>query len=431
MAASTDLRFDLISQSPYRYQATVTVPEPIVTTLYKEAVTAQKDEAHTYGFTKGSTPLFYIEHNFKTNLTTHIKEFLFHFFVVSFLYKKIYSNKLLLAADPELTTIEFLPQGDAQFFFLLDSINFDLYEWQHLIFKAPPRKNYKDIDRQVVSFIKQEEQSAQDYQPQVSVGDWVCFDICIVNHEHKPLFGDYSERLWLKIGDEEADKEFQEAFLGRKLEESFYTNVNSFQEYFSNYLDTHYEFLITIRHIVPYKFFSLEYLRHHFALKKTKDIHKKLIEVFSYRNDLSQRRETVESIFKLLLNYHAIDLPDYLLEHQQKQVLEAVHNNPDYLVYKAQADFKNTVRKLAEKQLKEALLMDLITYMDAIDAEMPDVCAYMAFSQRARMKELVYFDHPSTKRLGQEMPIPHSIIRHSCLREKALNHVIHTLAYRR
>ena len=62
-------------------------------------------------------------------------------------------------------------------------------EWKVFAFKAPKRKKYKDIDRQVVTLI-QDEQAAQDNHSNktVSVGDWVCFDITPVNEKHAHLF---------------------------------------------------------------------------------------------------------------------------------------------------------------------------------------------------------------------------------------------------
>ena len=82
----------------------------------------KKNETHTYGFSKGTTPLYYIEQNFKTNVADHLKEFLFHYFVVGFLYKNIYANKLALTVDPTLITINLAPDKDAKFYFLLESI---------------------------------------------------------------------------------------------------------------------------------------------------------------------------------------------------------------------------------------------------------------------------------------------------------------------
>lgn len=421
------LHFALTAQSPYSYQAVITVSAPLVQKFYQTALKAKKNEAHTYGFSKGSTPLLYIEQNFKSNLYTHVKEFLFHYFVLSFLYKNIYTNKLVLAAEPRLTDIVLISEGDAQFYFLLDSINGELFDYEGLIFKAPQRKNYKDIDRQVISFTKQEEELAKGYDGTIAIGDWVGFDVVLVDAEKTPLFEGYAESLWLKIGDEEADKEFQDTFVGKKKGDQFYTTVSSLQEYFSDSLDTSYLFFITIQHVIPYRFFSIEQLKHHFNLKKAKDIHKKLIEVFSFRNDLSQRRETVEALFQLLLPYHTFDLPERLVLRQQERVLQEVHNNPDYLVYKAQQDFKRTVKSLAEKQLKETILIDLIMYHHAIDADVNDVIAYLSFTQRPRMKEFIYFDVPLTKKQGQEFPIAHYMVRHNCLREKTLNQVISTL----
>lgn len=427
-----ELQFELKQTEPHQYQAVVSIPAPIVNKLYQEALLAQKNDTHTYGFSKGTTPLYYIEQNFKTNVADHLKEFIFHYFVVGFLYKNIYLNKLALTVDPTLVNINLAPNQDAKFHFLLESIApQEVIEWQHLIFKAPQRKNYKDIDRQVESFVALEQQLAKEYQYAIGIGDWVGFEIHIVDQNNKALFEEHSEFLWLKIGEEEADKDLQELFCGRKIDDCFYTRIASLQEYFSEQIDLHYRYHIAIRAIVPNHFFQLDALKHHFNLKNSRDINKKLIEVFSYRNDLSQRRETIEALFKLLFTHQDIDLPQYIIERKRQLVLDAVHQNPDYLVYKAQADFNRMVERLAEKQLKEAVLVDMIAYNHKIDASMHDVWAYLTCMQRPRTKDFVHFDFPVTKRQGQEMPMSHSVMRYMCLREKTINYILHALTKRK
>ena len=78
-------------------------------------------------------------------------------------------------------------------------------------------------------------------------------------------------------------------------------------------------------------------------------------------------------------------------------VLAAVQNNPDYHVYKAQADFKEKVKQLAEKQLKETIIVDAIAYQEGLSVSDEDVRAYLNFMKRPRMKEFVHFVLPSYK----------------------------------
>lgn len=408
----------------------IVVPKNFVTIIYQRASLAQKTETHTYGFPKGATPLLYIEQNYKASLLDHVKEFLFKYFIMSFLFKKLLSKKMLVAGEPRLQDVKILAQDDAEYYFELSLTNpIDLSRWKTLPFKAPKRKNYKDIDRQVDSFIKDELNNVKKHQDNAgaSIGDWICFDIALVDEDNKDPLGNYRENLWLKIGNEEADVPFQEIFVTKKVGDIFYSSEKCFQDYFSSTINTNYLFYIEIKDIIHNGFFSLDHFKQHFRLRTNKETHQKLIEVFSYRNDLSLRRAMVEEALKLLISKHEFDVPNYLVLRQQKIVLESVSANPDYQVYKTQSNFKENIRQLAIKQAKEMLLIDQLIHEENISLTMTDFRGYLNLIKRARTKEFVYFNPPNTKIEGQETPLASVLLGQCCLREKTLNHIIYNL----
>ncbi len=414
---------------PNYAKVVVIVPKHYVSTLYKRASLAQKNEIFTYGFPKGATPLSYIEQNYKATLLDHVKEFLFKYFVMSSLYQELLTQKVRIAGEPRLHDIILTAEEDAQYHFELSlTVPMDLSRWKMLLFKAPKRKNYKDIDRQVESFIKEEQNNLKKYQTDaVEIGDWVCFFISLTDEENQAILGDYQEMLWLKIGSEEADIPFQELFIGRKKGESFYSAEKCLQDYFTSSLNSNYQFLIEIKDIVHHGFFSIDHLKHHFKLRSNKEVHQKLIEIFSYRNDLSLRRAMAEESLKLLISKHPFDVPNYLVLRQQKIVLEAVSTNPDYHVYKTQPNFKENIRQLAIKQAKEMLLIDQLIHEENIALSQTDFLGYLNLVKRPRTKEFVYFNLPNSKVDGQEFPLSSVILGQCCLREKTLNHIIYVL----
>jgi FKBP-type peptidyl-prolyl cis-trans isomerase (trigger factor) len=162
-------------------------------------------------------------------------------------------------------------------------------------------------------------------------------------------------------------------------------------------------------------------------VKTNKDMHKKLIEVFSYRNDVSQRLAMVEEAFKLLLSRHRFFAPNYLVLRQQKIILGAIQSNPDYNVYRKQKDFNFWVQQLAEKQVKEMLLIDQLIYRENITVSNEDIVNYLNLDKRQRMREFMYFGLPESKHYGQEMPLAMNELSRVCAREKAINYVIYYL----
>jgi FKBP-type peptidyl-prolyl cis-trans isomerase (trigger factor) len=423
------LRLDLQYDDPGLAQATVIIPRHLVDTLYTQVAFLQKDHIQTHGFLKGQIPIAYIIQNYKSNLTDHVKEFLFKYCVIDFLLDQINQQKILVAGDPRLMNIFIEPGTEGQFVFELSVFSgMPAQEWKYLPFKSPKRKNYKDLDRQVESFIEEEKEFLKASNINVATpGDWICFDIQLLDQDNKPLLGYHKTNAWLNLGNEEADNSFNDLFLNRSVGDSFVTTNKSMQDYFSNLIDTSYTFLVTIYDLLKGSHFCLDQFKHYFRLKTNKELYQRLIEVFSYRNDLSLRRSIAEEALKILLSKHRFTVPNYLVLRQQKIVMDKIKHNPDYHVYRVQRDFQDRVRQLAEKQIRETVFLDQFIYNENINANNVDIKGYLNLTNRQRMKDFLYFDTPSTKLSGQEIPLSHQELKRFCLREKALNHIIYHL----
>lgn len=410
-------------------QATVIIPADIVENLYHETALSQVDIAHTVGFNKGHVPIEYIKINYREKLIDHLKELLFKYVVINALYKNIRSQKLMVSGYPRLIDINLVPEIDAKFIFELSLFNdISALDWKFLPFKAPKRKNYKDLDRQVISFVNEEKENLNNRQTEeLAIGDWVNFDLTFVDHQNQPILNSFSQNFWFHLGQDETESSLREIFLGKKIGEEFCTTAAGLQEFFSNQLDTHYHFQIKISDILFHSYLCLEQFKRYFRIKTNKELHKKLIEIFSYRNDLSQRRATVEAALQLLISKHRFDVPNHLILRQKQILLDVLQENPDYNVYRVQKDFRHRINQLAEKQTREAIAIDKLAYQDNITVNHLDVKNYLNLTLRARTKEFIYFGLPSFKIQGQEVPIAAEEIKRTVLREKAVNHLIHHL----
>jgi FKBP-type peptidyl-prolyl cis-trans isomerase (trigger factor) len=92
-----------------------------------------------------------------------------------------------------------------------------------------------------------------------------------------------------------------------------------------------------------------------------------------------------------------------------------------------QKDFQRSLEQLAERQVKETILMDAIAFKERLDISHDDVKNYLNLTKRMRTREFIHFRLPSTKVRGQEEPIITQELMTYCLREKALNHIIYHL----
>lgn len=408
----------------------ITVPEQFVNTLFKLAVHDQKSIVHTLGFNKGEVPLEYIEQNFMTGLVKHTQEFLFRYFVLPSLYKEIRSRKLLLVGEPRLIDVRVAYNAPAIFTFELSIFeHIPLQEWKYFPFKAPKRKKYKDLDRQVDTFVKEEHELHKSFTDEHTIhhNDWVLFLAEPVDASNASIFDHEPLMLWLKMGDEDADDTLRNVFINKKNGEQFLSDNIGLQDFFSQEFETHYMFRITIVDILHDNYFCFELFKKQFRIKTNKEMLQKLIEVFSYRNDLSQRRSMIEEALSLLLHKHRLSIPHHLIMQQHERILEIIHTNPDYHVYRMQKDFNQLVSQLAEKQIKETLIIEQIAYHDNVTAADIDMKTYLNLTKRARAREFIFFDPPITKIEGKEVPLCAEELRHVCMREKAINHIIYHL----
>lgn len=417
-------------EQPTVCRATITVSKALVNLFFDETAASLQGNIQAHGFKQIDVPIEYIAKQYKNNITEHLKEFFFKFGIVNFLFQEIRGQKLLVAGDPRLIDIVLEHDHDARFVFELSVFpNITLNEWKYFPFKAPNRKNYKDLDRQVETFIHEEQKNVDRYDAStgLDIGDWVNFDVAVVNKEHCFLDERFVQNFWFKLGNEEVESHLRLLFTGKKKGDSFVVHNKGLQDYFSDQLRACYNFKITVLDTVPHAYFCFDQFKDHFRIKTNKDMHKKLIEVFSYRNDVSQRLAMVEESFKLLLSRHRFFAPQYLVMRQQKKILGAIQGNPDYNVYRKQKDFNFWIQQLAEKQVKETLLIDQLIYRENIVVTNEDMVNYLNLSKRPRMREFIYFNVPDFKHHGQEVPLAMHELSRICAREKAINYVIHYL----
>lgn len=412
--------------------AVITIKDSLVSAFYNYVLLEHKKTFQAEGFNKGCVPIAYLESTCKQYITEHLKEFFFNHSLITFLTAELHKNKIVIAGEPFLTDIAMEETGTLRYNFSLNIINSDIkHEWKKFPFKIPSRKNYKDLDRQVMTFLQEEEQKRKLYTcgDIIQPSDWVCFSLALITPTDDPILHKHKSILWIRIGREAPDYDAHDIFLNKKIGDTFTTTSNFLQCYFSRKLDTSYAFEITIIDHIQAGSFSTDLFKHHFKIKTLKELHQKFIEIFSFRNDISQRREIVESTFKTLLKYYPISLPSSLIQQQEEMIISNLRKNPDYPVYKAQKDFYKKVTMLAEKQLKETLLIDHIALQEQMIIAQDDIRAYLAMHQRARTKDFIHFDLPKTQISGQEQPLQAGIINQACLREKTLNYIIYRFSH--
>lgn len=408
----------------------VTVPAKITESFFQLATQRQQSTMNPIGFKKGLAPLSYIQEHFKTPMISHLKDLGLKFFGINTLLQQIRNQKIVIVGTPELKDIQVNMNGNTIYTFQgMTPKELYMQSWKYLPFKPTPRKKYRDIDKQVLSFLQDEENSCKLYDPKkgIQVGDWVCFKAWVIDQANNPIFQDHSANIWLRIGDEEPDLDFQNIFLGKKIGDKFITDNQSFQNYFCENSTSNYTFIVEVQDIVAYNYFSFDLFKNYFKIKTHKDLLMKMTEVFSFSNDISQRRSIAHEALGIIIKKNQIVLPEESIATKKRQIISDLQFKPDFMVYKMDPEFDSHVTNMAKRQLLDGVVAEHIGYQDNISVSNNDIKTVLQFTQRPRLKDFLYFPFIKSQLNGQEFPVEHESLYNFCLREKSINHIIHHL----
>jgi FKBP-type peptidyl-prolyl cis-trans isomerase (trigger factor) len=412
--------------SSHLIKASITVNPSIVEPLWLNTVEIYRHD-RIEGFDQTTIPAEYVSEVFRGEIQNKIKHYLFNHIVIDFLFNELIKQKIAVANTPRLSFIE--TQCDEKLVYHFNISTSDLLElkdWKLFAFKSPKRKRYKDLDKQVIAFMENRAEVPPILNT-VTENDWVMFQATPVNESDEALSAHLASSFWIFTQRQEVIEPFIIELLGKKLDEVFFTTaIDLYQDEIK--AEHHsYRYRINILAIVKGANFCLETFKTTFKLKNKIDVHNKLMEVFSYRNDISQRKAIIEEVFHLLLSKHRFEIPKHLILRREEDLLATMLQQPDYHVYKAQTNFTAYIELLAEKQLKEEIIIDQIAHQENIRPDVRDISQYFHLLSNKRLQEFVYFKPIFLRSDRVESPINLTTISHVVMREKTLNYIVHVL----
>ena len=420
------LSLKLTSTSSHLMEATVTVSSQVCHVLREHTMQLYRKRARSPGM--GELPVSYVEKNYSGEIADDLRTLLYRYFIVDFLYDELVSRKVHLVNEPRIASVNKTDVGMEYIFDISIGPPIRLREWKHFAFKPPRRKNYKDLDKQVDSFIKaHQERSRKKYAATVEEGDWVCFSAKVVGENHETLIPKYANIYWIKAAGQTLRHPLVDAIVSREIGETIITDQFSLTHEFADHMHSQQAFALTIMSIAKGSHLAIDALKHMFKLANKAAVHEKVIEVFSYRNDLSQRRTMIEEMFHLFFSKHRFEVPKHLALRKQKDLLTALKQRPDYHAYRKDKNFLKHVVALSEQQLKEEMLIDQIASHEKIKVDSRDISAYLNVLSDDRAREFIYFRRALDGAEDYPSPLQSSTLKQICRREKTLNYILHHL----
>lgn len=424
------LNFSIDTRSSHSLQSSITATADLVAPLMSCMTEMYRTYTALPGFEHKELPRSYARSYFSKEIERDTQQFIFKHFVFDYLLSELTKRHIVITNWPQLTSVEAGQSGTLTYRFVLSCPQeLCLKEWKHFVFKQPRRKNYKDLDNQVAAFIKEGSDLLRTKnKTAVEPGDWINFHTQLHHPAtHAPLF-DHAQSYWIHITEEGLSSALQESLLGRHIDETFLTPALPFTSSVYSNLQEPCHYNITVRSITKGQHLNLNFFKNTFRLKTRADVHKKLIEVFSYRDDISQRHAIVEELFHLLFTKHRFEVPKHTITRKKEMLLKSLRKQPDYQVYKSDKNFERNVEQLAEKMIKEEIIIDNIAHEEEIKLEATDIAQYLHLFNHERLREFIYFKPLIDNIEESDTPLHEGILAQAALREKTLNHIIYTLS---
>ncbi len=307
------LEFCAKRESSSVMQICINVAPYLVNKIKKYTVETYRNKISTKGFADGTIPDSFIEKNYSKSIIESTLKFILKFFVTDYLEEQILQHQFVCLSASNLHNVEVLSDNSVNYVFKNAIINpIMTTNWEKISFHPPRRKLYKDLDRQASIFIKNsEDEELKKVSDQVEDGDWVCFSATLLNSNNQPAIRDFKNQFWLKIDTKYIATPLHQSFLEKKEGEIFFVEELLVFGMPSDLLSVKGKFKISIVSIVKSNKFSLQRFKSVFSLPDTKAAHEKLIEIFSFRNDISQRRLIIEEAFRVLFNKFRFEVPRY------------------------------------------------------------------------------------------------------------------------
>ncbi len=411
-------------------EISITVNAEIIKNLQNKTVQSLKTKVKPQGLEHYEISADFILERYNATILRTIEKFLLKHVVVGALQNELRIKKIIMVHHPRLVECTSLPDQSIVYKFRISTLEIPLVsEWRKLPFKSPKRKLYKDLDKQVETFCDREGSLFDDTKKDIiEDGDWLELEAVMLDGANNPIIDGLTRRYWFKFSTKYVTDSFKQNFIGKSVGDSFITHDFHSNEETPEALSEQSAHRITILANAKGNHFSIELFKFVFNLKSKIEIHKKLIEVFSFRNDISQRKSIIEEVFTLLLSKQRFEIPQHLTLRKQEDLLLSLRQFPDYHVYKAQKNFAKQLEKLAEKQLKEEALIDAISFKEGILVNRDDIKGYLHLFNHDRLREFVYFKPDLDNFDELDAPIPESVLHEAVLREKTLNNIIYQLS---
>lgn len=422
------LKYKIEKKSSHLWHLNIEVPASLSLLVRDHITRMYRQYTIMPGVSCSNLPLTYTEHYFAQEIERDTQLFLQEHFIENNTQDFLKDNKITIVNWPRFHSVSGgAPQGYVFTIALSLAPTLSLQTWKAQSFSAPKRKNYTDLDAQVDSFMSTLRTTGAPEESCACPGDWVRFSATFRTPAgtaavHTPM------HYWLRITSPVLTTPTMQPFLNAVPGATFMLPASALSSSQEIAGASEYSFQITIESIVKTEKLSLDQVKASLQAQDQQALHDKLIEVFSYRNDISLRKAIIEELFYSLFNAFRFEIAPHAVTRRKELLLFLMQQSPDNSVYTKHKNFAAHITMLAEAKLKEEALIDALAQEEEITITPKDIMEYLALASNERLKEFLYFSPLTEETLSAGHPCGEYILEQTVRREKTLNKIITQLA---
>jgi len=423
------LKYTINKKSSHLWYLSVEIPGSLACHVKNHITNLYRQYTIMPGMSCANLPVSYTQHYFAQEIEKETEQFLLNHFVEEDAQSYLEENKINIINWPRLAAIEGNATKGYTFTLALSlAPQLALNSWKSQTFTSPKRKNYTDLDIQVESFMSSFSGEDKPNDQISSPGDWVRFsahfrptrDATIV---HSP------SQYWLRLADASLTTPALRNFFSCKTGSTFSIPAQALSSLQPHVDMGDYSFDIHIEQVVKTNSLTIAQVRNSLSVTDHETLHNKLIEIFSFRNDISLRKAIVEELFYALFNTFRFEVAPHAITRRKELLHFLVQQNPDSSVYTKQKHFPEHMTLLAETKLKEEALIDAIAREEGITVDPLDISHYLSLASNEKLKEFLYFSPLTDDVLSANQPCGEYVLAQTVRREKTLNHLIRQLSH--
>lgn len=405
------------------YTVTIDVPHACVKPISESITEKYRATSEESGLVQPRLPKKFTADYYQKEIARDGARYIFDHFVQHAIFDALASGKITSINQPHIESVSgSLKKGFTYAFTICTMPDRDVSTWRRISFRPARRKRYSDLEDQAREFIAKE--FLKDSKTVVDTYDWVVFTAEHVDLSHN-LYPATAYPYYLMFPHLPNTTPLSSALYSALAAgvRSVPLKTLSLFDLEEATSETKGIVLKNIRRIAV-QGNTIPALARFFYTKNEHELHELVIELFSTLDDLPLRKALYVEMLHSLRKAFRCEISPHAITRRKESLLHALRQSEETKVYLKTPDFAKHLTQLAEQQIQEEFLVDMIAECEKISPTDDEIEAYLHIVSHEKTRSLIHFTPPIEAYATGLKPCNHELIREAARREKTLTRML-------